>query len=145
MAACIPVKSWLIWLLVKKSLLLKMQQLILGTGTAIWWSTEPHFIAAMTLFIMTLNNVAGFDLNHNIYMKRCTTFDRNAECHYAKRHYLVCHYVKCHYVKCHYVKCHYVKCHYVKCHNVKCHYVKCHYVKCHYNSIVMFSVIITVL
>ncbi len=26
----------------KKSLLLKMQQLILGTGTAIWWLTEPH-------------------------------------------------------------------------------------------------------
>jgi hypothetical protein len=26
----------------KKSLLLKMQQLILGTGTAIWWFTEPH-------------------------------------------------------------------------------------------------------
>jgi hypothetical protein len=28
--------------LVKKYLLLKMQQLILGTGTAIWWLTEPH-------------------------------------------------------------------------------------------------------
>jgi hypothetical protein len=26
----------------KKKLLLKMQQLILGTGTAIWWLTEPH-------------------------------------------------------------------------------------------------------
>jgi hypothetical protein len=26
----------------QKSLLLKMQQLILGTGTAIWWLTEPH-------------------------------------------------------------------------------------------------------
>ena len=43
MAACIPVKSYLIRLLVKKSLLLKMQQLILETGTAIWWSTEPHY------------------------------------------------------------------------------------------------------
>jgi hypothetical protein len=30
------------YLLVKKSLLLKMQQLIFGTGTAIWWLTEPH-------------------------------------------------------------------------------------------------------
>jgi hypothetical protein len=28
--------------LVKKSLLLKTQQLILGTGTAIWWLTEPQ-------------------------------------------------------------------------------------------------------
>jgi hypothetical protein len=44
MAACIPVKSLLIWLLVKKSLLLKTQQLILGTGAAIWWLTEPHRI-----------------------------------------------------------------------------------------------------
>jgi hypothetical protein len=26
----------------QKSLLLKTQQLILGTGTAIWWLTEPH-------------------------------------------------------------------------------------------------------
>jgi hypothetical protein len=26
----------------QKSLLLKMQQLILATGTAIWWLTEPH-------------------------------------------------------------------------------------------------------
>ena len=26
----------------KKSSLLKMQQLILGIGTAIWWLTEPH-------------------------------------------------------------------------------------------------------
>jgi len=42
MAACIPVKSLLIRLLAKKSLLLKTQQLILGTGTAIWWLTEPH-------------------------------------------------------------------------------------------------------
>jgi hypothetical protein len=42
MAACFPVKSYLFRLLVKKSLLLKMQQLILGTGTAIWWLTEPH-------------------------------------------------------------------------------------------------------
>ncbi len=42
MAACIPVKSQLIRLLVKKALLLKMQQLILGTGTAIWWLKEPH-------------------------------------------------------------------------------------------------------
>jgi hypothetical protein len=23
--------------------LLKMQQLTLGTGTAIWWLTEPHY------------------------------------------------------------------------------------------------------
>jgi hypothetical protein len=30
--------------LVKKSLLLKMQQLILGTGIAIWWLTEPHWV-----------------------------------------------------------------------------------------------------
>jgi hypothetical protein len=30
------------YLLVKKSLLLKMQQLIRGTGNAIWWLTEPH-------------------------------------------------------------------------------------------------------
>jgi hypothetical protein len=29
--------------LVKKSLLLKRQQLILGTGIAIWWLTEPHW------------------------------------------------------------------------------------------------------
>jgi hypothetical protein len=29
--------------LVKKSLLLITQQLILGTGTAIWWLTEPHW------------------------------------------------------------------------------------------------------
>ncbi len=43
MAACIPVKSQLIWLLVKKTLLLKIQQLILGTGTAVWWLTEPHY------------------------------------------------------------------------------------------------------
>jgi hypothetical protein len=26
----------------KKSLFLKTQQLILGTGTAIWWLTGPH-------------------------------------------------------------------------------------------------------
>jgi hypothetical protein len=45
MAACIPVKSKLIRLLVKKSLLLKMQQLILGIGTALWWLTEPHCIS----------------------------------------------------------------------------------------------------
>jgi hypothetical protein len=51
MAACIPVKSLLIWLLVKKSLLLKMQQLILGTGTAIWWLTEPHSKSHQIFFI----------------------------------------------------------------------------------------------
>jgi hypothetical protein len=44
MAACILVKSKLIQLLVKKSLLLKTQQLILGTGTAIWWLTKPHCV-----------------------------------------------------------------------------------------------------
>jgi hypothetical protein len=43
MAACIRLKassfgSW--W---KNSLLLKMHQLILGTGTAIWWLKEPHW------------------------------------------------------------------------------------------------------
>jgi hypothetical protein len=27
----------------KKSLLFKTQLLILGTGTAIWWLTEPHW------------------------------------------------------------------------------------------------------
>jgi hypothetical protein len=51
MAACIPVKSYLIWLWVQKSLLLKMQQLILGTGTAIWWLTEPH---CLNLFLSYL-------------------------------------------------------------------------------------------
>jgi hypothetical protein len=25
--------------------LFKMQQLLLGTGTAIWWLTEPHYLA----------------------------------------------------------------------------------------------------
>jgi hypothetical protein len=28
--------------LVKKIIIVKIQQLILGTGTAIWWLTEPH-------------------------------------------------------------------------------------------------------
>jgi hypothetical protein len=41
MAARIPDKSLRILLLVKKSFLLKTQQLILGTGIAIWWVTEP--------------------------------------------------------------------------------------------------------
>jgi len=51
MAACITVKSKLIQLLVKKSLLLKMQQLILGTGTAIWWLTEPLITVIMIIVI----------------------------------------------------------------------------------------------
>jgi hypothetical protein len=40
--------SWLnasafcIWL--NKLWLIKTQQLILGTGTALWWVTEPHFV-----------------------------------------------------------------------------------------------------
>ena len=44
MAAHIPLKAsafcnWLIQLW-----WFKTQQLILGTGTAIWWVTEPHWI-----------------------------------------------------------------------------------------------------
>jgi hypothetical protein len=54
MAACIPVKSLLIQLLVKKSLLLKTQQLILGTGTAIWWLTEPHYMAVAVFLAFLL-------------------------------------------------------------------------------------------
>ncbi len=42
MAARIPVKRYCILLLVKEILVVKMQQLILRTGTAIiWWVTEP--------------------------------------------------------------------------------------------------------
>jgi hypothetical protein len=36
----------------QKSLLLKMQQLILGTGTAIWWLTEPHYEQFSRLFFL---------------------------------------------------------------------------------------------
>ncbi len=55
--------------------------IIVKNATAYTWDwychlvDEPHSIAAMTLFIMTLNKVAGFDAQHNIYMKCCTTFD----------------------------------------------------------------------
>jgi hypothetical protein len=56
MAACIPVKSKLIWLLVKKSLLLKTQQLILGSGTAIWWLTEPHCKVALNVLLKFVIN-----------------------------------------------------------------------------------------
>jgi hypothetical protein len=44
MAARIPVKSQRILLLLKKSFLLKTQQLILGPGTAFWWLTEPDWL-----------------------------------------------------------------------------------------------------
>ncbi len=44
----------------KKSLLLKMQQLKLGTGTAIWWLTEPHCNVHI--------------LNHELVLKKCTSF-----------------------------------------------------------------------
>jgi hypothetical protein len=37
---------------VKKSLLLKMQELILGTGTAIWWLTEPHCLGLDEIFFI---------------------------------------------------------------------------------------------
>jgi len=50
-----------------------MKQLILGTGTAIWWLTEPHsFIFCLNLFIsiewnsMALSNVSNC-LDTNIY------------------------------------------------------------------------------
>jgi hypothetical protein len=41
-AAPIPVKSYCILLIAKKFSCYETQQLILGTGTAIWWVTEPH-------------------------------------------------------------------------------------------------------
>jgi hypothetical protein len=41
MATRIPIKSECFLLMVNKLWLLKMQQLILGTGTAIWCVTEP--------------------------------------------------------------------------------------------------------
>jgi hypothetical protein len=37
-----PVKSLWVLLFAKKISCYETQQLILGTGTAIWWVTEPH-------------------------------------------------------------------------------------------------------
>ena len=42
MAARIPDKSLCVLNLVKKLWWFKTQQLVLVTGTAIWWVTEPH-------------------------------------------------------------------------------------------------------
>ncbi len=46
MSARISVKSWCILLSVKEIVVVKMQQLMLGTGTTIWWVTEPEFTNA---------------------------------------------------------------------------------------------------
>ncbi len=42
MAAPILVKSWCVLLFANFFSCYETQQLILGTGTAIWWVTEPH-------------------------------------------------------------------------------------------------------
>jgi hypothetical protein len=42
-AAPIPVKSYAFFSLQKFFSCYETQQLILGTGTAIWWVTEPHY------------------------------------------------------------------------------------------------------
>ncbi len=42
MAAPIPVKSWCILLFANFFSCYETQQLILGTGAATWWVTEPH-------------------------------------------------------------------------------------------------------
>jgi hypothetical protein len=41
MAARIPVKRYCVLLLEEKIMVVKMQQLMLRTGTAIWWVTRP--------------------------------------------------------------------------------------------------------
>jgi hypothetical protein len=43
MAARILVKASAFCIWQNKLWWFKIQQLILGTGTAIWWVTEPHF------------------------------------------------------------------------------------------------------
>ncbi len=42
MAALIEVKSYCVLLLVREIMIVKMKQLILKTGTSIWWVTEPY-------------------------------------------------------------------------------------------------------
>jgi hypothetical protein len=56
MAARIPVKSLVLSALGKKTFLLKMQQLILGTGIAIWWVTELDFCRIQVFFTQCHGN-----------------------------------------------------------------------------------------
>jgi hypothetical protein len=60
-AAPIPVKSQCILLFAKKFSSYKTQQLILGTGIAIWWLTEPHFVQTCSSGGIILSSVALHD------------------------------------------------------------------------------------
>jgi hypothetical protein len=52
----------------QKSLLLKTQQLILGTGTAIWWLTEPHCLCLFEeIYSFHLSK-----LDHFVIIQHCT-------------------------------------------------------------------------
>ncbi len=64
MAAPIPIKSYCVLLFENFFSCYETQQLILGTGTAIWWVTEPHW------FILQINcndniSVEGFNVTSN--------------------------------------------------------------------------------
>jgi hypothetical protein len=66
-----------------------MKQLILGTGTAIWWLTEPHFVntACMRVGTHWLNSVTHFDtfVNYDkMFMKSTNEYTLKARLYYDK-------------------------------------------------------------
>jgi hypothetical protein len=65
--------SWLndsaLSILLNKLWLFKTQQLLLGTGTALWWLTEPHYFNVFTVKL----NVSALNLQSFIFLQIITT------------------------------------------------------------------------
>jgi hypothetical protein len=59
MAALIVVKNWCILLLVTEIMAVKMQQLILKTGAATWWVTEPYCLLGSIFKIKISATICG--------------------------------------------------------------------------------------
>ncbi len=98
-----------------------MQQLILGTGTAIWWLTEPHLLTVIILSIVMLS----FNMLSEVMLSFMVFRD------YPKRHKaLYQHTINAlceiminavfHYFECDNAERHNADCQNKEFHNIKC-------------------------
>ncbi len=55
-----------------------MQQLILGTGTAIWWLAEPHLYTTKK-FTAALNKLCEMTSIRPMFIEICSTVNRRAK------------------------------------------------------------------